>query len=247
MNRDFKGVWIPKEIYLDERLSATEKILLVEIDSLDNGKDGCWASNSYFTQFCQCSEKTISRCISHLKELGLVKETTRNGRGRSLSACLDCLDMNLDKMSSTSRQNVCQDQTKSLTNNIENNTENNPEENTLPCPDGHGVSGQAEIREEFETLWNLYPKKKGDKQSAYKSYQDSRKKGEITFDFVKDKIEQYCESIKAEKTESRYIAYGSTWFHQKRWNDDYSVILTREPTLKDVMPAIDVSNFFNKG
>lgn len=127
------------------------------------------------------------------------------------------------------------------------NTENNPEENTLPCPDGHGVSGQAEIREEFETLWNLYPKKKGDKQSAYKSYQDSRKKGEITFDFVKDKIEQYCESIKAEKTESRYIAYGSTWFHQKRWNDDYSVILTREPTLKDVMPAIDVSNFFNKG
>jgi len=247
MNRDFKGVWIPKEIFLDERLSATEKILLVEIDSLDNGKDGCWASNDHFTQLCQCSERTISRAITKLKNLGFIKEGNTNGRGRALHSCLCRVDTGVDKMSDDGRQNVSQPSPNCPPNNTYSNTENNPEENTLSCPVGHGVSGQAEIREEFETLWNLYPKKKGDKQSAYKSYQDSRKKGEITFDFVKDKIEQYCESIKAEKTESRYIAYGSTWFHQKRWNDDYSVILTREPTLKDVMPAIDVSDFFNKG
>ena len=36
MERDFKGVWIPKEFYLNRDLSWAEKILLFEIDSLDN-------------------------------------------------------------------------------------------------------------------------------------------------------------------------------------------------------------------
>ena len=35
-NRDFKGVWIPKEIWLNPDLTLVEKCLLVEIDSLDN-------------------------------------------------------------------------------------------------------------------------------------------------------------------------------------------------------------------
>lgn len=39
MNRDFKGVWIPKEIWLSTELTLQEKVMLVEIDSLDN-EDG---------------------------------------------------------------------------------------------------------------------------------------------------------------------------------------------------------------
>ena len=30
-DRDFKGVWIPKEIWLSENLSLMEKVLFVEI------------------------------------------------------------------------------------------------------------------------------------------------------------------------------------------------------------------------
>ena len=33
--RDFKGIWIPKEIWLSEQLSLVEKVLFVEIHSLD--------------------------------------------------------------------------------------------------------------------------------------------------------------------------------------------------------------------
>ena len=43
--RDFKGVWIPKEVWLDTRLSMIEKGILVEIDSLDFSESGCFASN----------------------------------------------------------------------------------------------------------------------------------------------------------------------------------------------------------
>ena len=44
--RDFKGVWIPKHIWLTDDLGWTEKMLLVEIDSLDR-EHGCFASNEH--------------------------------------------------------------------------------------------------------------------------------------------------------------------------------------------------------
>lgn len=50
MERDFKGIWIPKEIWLNTHLTMNEKLFLVEIDSLDNEK-GCFASNDYFAEF----------------------------------------------------------------------------------------------------------------------------------------------------------------------------------------------------
>ena len=40
--RDFKGIFIPKEIWLDDDLSAIDKIILAEIYSLDvEDGDGC--------------------------------------------------------------------------------------------------------------------------------------------------------------------------------------------------------------
>ena len=41
-SRDFKGIWIPKDIWKSDQLSTMEKVLFVEIHSLDN-KDGCYA------------------------------------------------------------------------------------------------------------------------------------------------------------------------------------------------------------
>lgn len=82
MQRDFKGVWIPKDIWLNEQLDITEKAIFAEIDSLDN-ENGCTANNSYFTNFFKVSESTITRAISHLKELGLI-ESSFDGRVRTL-------------------------------------------------------------------------------------------------------------------------------------------------------------------
>lgn len=67
--RDFKGVWIPKMIYLDENLSWTEKILLVEIDSLD-GERGCFALNEHFASHLGISKDRVSKLINGLVEKG---------------------------------------------------------------------------------------------------------------------------------------------------------------------------------
>lgn len=70
-NRDFKGVWIPKKIWVNEELIWTEKILLVEINSLDNN-DGCYAGNEHFSKFLGISKDRVSKLISSLKSKGYI-------------------------------------------------------------------------------------------------------------------------------------------------------------------------------
>lgn len=63
--REFKGVWIPKEIWLDEDLSIQEKVLMAEIDSFESA-NGCFASNSYLGKFLGLSPSRVSGMISKL-------------------------------------------------------------------------------------------------------------------------------------------------------------------------------------
>ena len=66
MDRNFKGIWIPKEIWLAEDLTLQEKVLLVEIDSLDDEETGCYASNSYFSKFFKLTTQRVSQIINAL-------------------------------------------------------------------------------------------------------------------------------------------------------------------------------------
>ncbi|MDO4924837.1 MAG: conserved phage C-terminal domain-containing protein [Turicibacter sp.] len=71
MKRDFKGVWIPKEIWLSTDLKVMEKLILVEIDSLDN-EDGCFASNEHFSKFFSLSKNRCSELIKSLEQKGYI-------------------------------------------------------------------------------------------------------------------------------------------------------------------------------
>jgi len=72
MNRDFKGIWIHREIWVSKEISMQEKVFLAEIHSLDN-ETGCIASNAYFAEFFQLSKSSVSRIISSLSKKGLIK------------------------------------------------------------------------------------------------------------------------------------------------------------------------------
>ena len=87
MHREFRGVWIPKEVWFDSRLSALDKVILAEIDSLDN-EDSCYATNDYLAKFCQCSVTKVSTSISKLIEYGYVEVLRFDGRHRFLGSRL---------------------------------------------------------------------------------------------------------------------------------------------------------------
>lgn len=82
VNRDFKGVWIPKEIWLDKTMSLQEKVFYVEIDSLDNDK-GCFAGNEHFSKFFELSKDRCSEIISSLKTKGFITVVVEKNSGKS--------------------------------------------------------------------------------------------------------------------------------------------------------------------
>jgi hypothetical protein len=102
-NRDFKGIWIPKEIWLNTDLSIIEKVLLVEIDSLDNSERGCFASNEYLASFVQLSEGRVANIISDLKKRKFIIQVFFDGRNRGLR---------ISKSESSFNENVKPDLTK---------------------------------------------------------------------------------------------------------------------------------------
>ena len=83
LKRKFKGIWIPRAIWLDETMPAMDKIILVEIDSLDND-DGCTAGNEYFARFFQISARQVKRYITRLEDGGWIKSTVRDRRYRTI-------------------------------------------------------------------------------------------------------------------------------------------------------------------
>lgn len=121
--RDFKGIWIPKDIWIDSRLNALEKIILVEIDSLDCADAGCWASNKYLADFCQCSERAVSRAISKLIELNYIVSASFDGRNRRLKSMIK-MQVSVDNFASQHRQFGEADEPICLPINIDNNITN---------------------------------------------------------------------------------------------------------------------------
>lgn len=87
-DRDFKGIWIPNFVWLDKNLNALDKIILAEIDSLDAGGRGCYASNAHIAEFCQCSESKVSHSISKLTAAGYLQKAISDGRQRVIKSNL---------------------------------------------------------------------------------------------------------------------------------------------------------------
>jgi len=85
--RDFKGIWIPKEIWLVPDLSKMAVLLWSEIHSLYMTKHGgCYASNDYLCEFMGFKERQLQKYLLELKKKGLLEQVSYNGRFRILKA-----------------------------------------------------------------------------------------------------------------------------------------------------------------
>ena len=124
-NRDFKGVWIPKEVWLDTRLNALDKVILIEIDSLDQGENGCYASNEHLAEFCQCSKTKVSTAIKKLIDCGYIYVQNFDGRKRELKSRLSNSEMQDFKKCKADIQNLKES---NIYSNTDNNTVSNKKE-----------------------------------------------------------------------------------------------------------------------
>lgn len=199
-NRDFKGIWIPKDIYLSKELSWTDKLIFIEINSLDN-ESHCVASNAYFSDFLGISERSVSRSISKLIQLGYVKVINFDGKQRALTTmstqtrqeCLGSIDTNV------------------YHNNIVNNTVNN---------NPYNPQGDKEYTEDFLDFWHFYPKQRaGSKEKAFKAYVKALKEKRTTKEQLHAAVKRYAFSDEV----LRGFAKGcAAWLNDDRFNTTYT-------------------------
>ncbi len=85
------------------------------------------------------------------------------------------------------------------------------------------VSVVNKINIEFEIFWNLYNKKKGDKDKISKKW---NKLKDVERQKIIDTLPTFLKTI----TDKQYQPYPETYLNDKRWNDE-------EPSTKQVLPA----------
>ena len=152
-NRDFKGVWIPKEIWLNENLTMLEKVILIEIDSLDN-EEHCVAGNDYLAKFCQCSEWKVSTAIKKLKELRYIEIISFDGRHRRIRSCIrNFKGQHLENPKAESGKPKAINITNNITNNIASTSAERLETNSMNQSDKK-ISADDVFSKKNKTLTN---------------------------------------------------------------------------------------------
>ena len=81
--RQFTGVWLPRELLLDERLTAVDKILYAEIASF--GEKGCWKRSKELMELCRVKRDAFGASCKRLIKFGYITQSREYGRMRRKS------------------------------------------------------------------------------------------------------------------------------------------------------------------
>jgi hypothetical protein len=153
--REFLGIWIPAEVWLDQRLTMTEKAFMAEVESFSKNGKTFHKSNDTIRQQYGITPKTVQRIIKKLVQLELL-ECYFNGRVRHLSLG------SMGKMTSLPGKNDDSASSKfPHTNTVERTTKNTSKKEV--------VYPFTEI--EFLETWKAWLQERRDRR--YKSYTDN--------------------------------------------------------------------------
>lgn len=89
MTKAFTGVWIPKEIYLAEGLTPTDKLVYADIVNLCSNTGEYFKANETIAKEIGVCSKSVQRSIKKLEKDGLI---TKGFNGRSRTISLGCMD-----------------------------------------------------------------------------------------------------------------------------------------------------------
>ena len=153
--REFLGIWIPAEVWLDDRLTITEKAFLAEVESFSKNGKTFHKSNDTIRQQYGITPKTVQRIIKKLVQLELL-ECYFNGRVRHLSLG------SMGKMTSLPGKNDDSASSKfPHTNTVERTTKNTSKKEVV----------YPFTETEFLEMWQTWLQERRDRR--YKSYTEN--------------------------------------------------------------------------
>lgn len=223
------------DVRYDRRLGKPNaRELYSEITALSN-KDGyCHASNGYFARLYEVDNGTVSRWISTLEECGYLEreiiyhEGTKQVKERRLYPISTPIGGKHNTPPQKKQEGVGSGvNTPPLRKRKENNTSINNINNNRSTARAVDCVSEKQLKEDFEKLWKLYPRKEG-KKKAFEAYKRAIKKDTTNKD-IQTGIISYLKHINAQSVAKQYIKQGSTWFNGECWNDEYIVNSNSSP------------------
>ena len=91
--KEFKGVWIPYEVVMDNKLNDKGKIVYSIILALSKNND-CIISNSYISELLNITKTQASRIINTLKKNGYIEIELMHKENSKEIAMRRCIPIN---------------------------------------------------------------------------------------------------------------------------------------------------------
>jgi hypothetical protein len=202
-------------MWLDRSLSIIEKVMLVEIDSLQEDERGCYASNARFAEFFNLSISRVSEIISGLNDKKLITvEFIRDGK-RIVERRIRLIGNPFEKPNTPS-----ENAPNPFGKGDEPPSENTQESNT-------SLSNTRRKKDivfppEFEEAWAIYPKRAGgnSKADALKAWSGRRKEG-VDAGRLIEGTKRYAAFCKAtNKIGTEYVKQAATFFGPSLYFDE---------------------------
>ena len=186
----------------EQRLDdPTAKLVLLGIaDKYNEDRGYAWPSIARLSEMADCTERTVTRKISMLAELGYVQILHNPPQTNRYF---------LPTMTECHPDTRC------------HGNPDTPDGVTL-TPDvlltiDNDINNNNMIKSSFEEFWNEVPKKVG-KKAAYRAYKTAYK--EVGAEKLHNQISAYSQTIRKNGTEQQFILHPTTWLSQGRWDDE---------------------------
>ena len=177
MERKFKGIWIPAELWNSKGLSLQEKCLIAEIDSFTE----FWMSNKAIGEFLGVSKDRAKQIIAKMKDSGIINvETTRDAETKQI------LKRTIT-VSNDFKRKIFEASLNKKADDYPSGVENSPRGGVENSPRG-GVENYPESNKSFYNKSSL--DNKGDKPPALPQVSKKSKR------FAKptlDEVQTYCQ------------------------------------------------------
>lgn len=249
---------IPKQLFSEEfiMLSTDSKLLYgLMLERTGLSKKNGWINDEGFVYIIytveelmhdlNCSNKSVNKYISELKEKGLI-EIVRRGLGKPniifvkslqnvhFKKCKKYISRN-EKSTSTEVKKVHGNKTDMNKTDMSNTLPpivpqgtvlENEQSDVAISEETETMSKQieAELVSEFEIFWKLYPKKtgKGKAKISFKKIMKRKNRAEICKLIALD-LEHRKLDYQWQREDGRFIPNPSTYLNQERWLDEYEI------------------------
>lgn len=214
------GYWavLPAQIRYDAGIPPNAKLLYAEISSLTDLRGYCYATNAYFEELYELSERTIIRLLKALAQAGYLRiEDNDGGKAqRRIYAGINPLQVPPDKNVSTPLTKMSVPPDKNVTPNNINKVINKDNTNTIETTSTQSAGARCSWEPEmFERFWKSYPCKK-DKVGARREWDKLKPDRKLMMT-----MSAALTRAKASDEWQRGIGipYACRWISHRRWED----------------------------